>query len=1167
MPLHVHRATRTDLLAEGLAAVLAVPAADPLAQEIVVVPARGVERWLTQRLSHRLGAGSGGADGVCAGVRFLSPNSLVTLLLGTDRDDPWLPDNLAWPLLATMDERLDEPWAVQLARHLGHGDASERGRLRAGRRYSVARRLAGLFHSYAVQRPALLASWEAGRPGDGSSRPDAIGGGSWPDGIGGTLDADLAWQPPLWRALIERIGGTTPVERHTQTVMRLRDGDPSLDLPERMSLFGHTRLARTEIELLSALGERHQVDLWLPHPSPALWAKLMPLVGDGPVPRDRDESGTIVAHPLLASLGRDLRELQRAVALASAGDEARLHAEAAHRTDPDHASAGERAESQQAGRQSWLAHLQHDLATDHPPTRDEARARAIGEDDRSIQIHACHGPARQVEVLRDVLVGLLADDPSLEPRDILVMCPDIETFAPLIQAAFGLADLHFSGETHPAHGLRVQLADRSRTATNPLLAVAARLVDLSGGRITASEILDLAATVPVRARFAFSEDDLEQFGRWVEQSGVRWGLDGGHRTPYGLGGLAANTWRAGLDRILLGVARTEEPDHWVRQVLPLDDVDSGSIDLAGRVNEFVDRVDAIRDALLAAGTVRCWTAALADGVDALAEVPRDDAWQRAELGRELATVAARADPATLLHVPDVRALLTDRAQGRPTRANFRTGGLTVCTMVPMRSVPHRVVALLGLDDGTFPRGGAVDGDDALARHPVTGERDVRSEDRQLLLDAICAARDTLVVTYTGADPHTGAVRAPAVPLGEVIDAARAARGLGTSEDDALLAPVRRHRLQPFDAVNLDIGAGPAFSFDPHALAAAKAARTPRPRPAPGLQILRPLTAPPREDVDLADLQDFFANPTRAFLRDRLDVGTPLEADPPRDAIPIDLDGLATWQVGDRLLRDLLAGGSVSEVQQSEYLRGELPPAALGQAVLRAIGPVAQAIAAEAEAVLRADGTPLPVGAVDIDVDLGEGRRLTGTVGGVAGRAALVSTYSRIAARHRLQTWITLLALTAGTPPGSGPWTAHAVGRAKGVVHVAVGPIERDAATQVLRDLVAVRDRGQVIPIPFCPKTSHAYAATTVGRARATEEVPLIQARKEWLGSDRVPGERADVWVTRLYGDHAPLDVLLRGLTDDERWPGPHALAGPIESRLGHYAMRIWAPALVAGIGR
>src|SRR5271166_937959 len=286
MPLHLHRAERTDLLADGLGALLSDPLPDPFAEELVLVPARGVERWLSQRLSHILGAGQR-ADGVCAGVAFRSPGSLIAEITGTVEDDPWSPDAMTWPLLETIDASLDEPWCRILGRHLGHFHTGDEAELRRGRRYAVARRLAGLFASYARQRPQLLIDWL--------------------DGNAQGLDIDLHWQPELWRALVECIEADPPHIRHQKTVARLREG-PS-DLPARLSLFGHTRLACTDIELLDALATHHELHLWLPHPSDELWQALAG--GHGVIPRRDDTSHRSVIHPLLATLGRDLRELQR----------------------------------------------------------------------------------------------------------------------------------------------------------------------------------------------------------------------------------------------------------------------------------------------------------------------------------------------------------------------------------------------------------------------------------------------------------------------------------------------------------------------------------------------------------------------------------------------------------------------------------------------------------------------------------------------------------------------------------------------------------------------------------------------------------------------------------------------------------------------------------------
>ena len=300
MALHLHRAPRTDVLADALGALLATPPDDPFAQELVLVPAKGVERWLSQRLSHVLGAGPAG-DGVCAGVEFRNPRSLVAELTGTTDDDPWAPDALAWPLLETLDASLDEPWARSLALHLGHADEGAEAELRRGRRYAVARRLAGLFASYAAQRPQVLADWLAG----GST-----------DGVGGDLDPDLAWQPPLWRALVASVGAPPPHVRHAAALARLRAGP--VDLPPRLSLFGHTRLSATDLDLLAALATHHDLHLWLPHPSETQWRAAGDLAG--PVPRRDDVGHRRVGHPLLATLGRDLRELQRGLATLDALD-------------------------------------------------------------------------------------------------------------------------------------------------------------------------------------------------------------------------------------------------------------------------------------------------------------------------------------------------------------------------------------------------------------------------------------------------------------------------------------------------------------------------------------------------------------------------------------------------------------------------------------------------------------------------------------------------------------------------------------------------------------------------------------------------------------------------------------------------------------------------------
>ncbi|TDD28274.1 exodeoxyribonuclease V subunit gamma [Kribbella turkmenica] len=1097
MALYLHRAERTDVLARGLGDLLAEPQSDPFAEELVVVPAKGVERWLSQQLAHRLGAAPTQQDGVCAGVRFMSPRSLVSAVLGLTDDDPWAAESMAWPLLAVLDESLDEAWCEPVARHLGHFDTGTEAELRHGRRYAVAARLTRLFAAYAVQRPTLLADWLEGRDTDGR---------------GAAVDDDLAWQPELWRRLADRVDAPPPHARHAETLARLRDQPDSFELPARLSLFGHTRLPVTEVELLSALAEHRDVHLWLPHPSGALWGRL---AAAGAVAGDRalDTSHQRADHPLLATLGRDSRELQLTLATTPA-----VH----HHHPPPPAP------------DTLLGWLQHDVrANTVAPV-----GRTLAPDDRSVQVHACHGAARQVDVLREVLLRMLEADPTLEPRDILVMCPDIEIYAPLITARFGLGDL--GANTHPAHRLRVQLADRSLTQTNPLLGIAAQLLDLAGSRATASQVLDLAQSGPVRRRFGFTDDDLDIITAWVRESGIRWAFDSEERRPFGLADYPQNTWRFGLDRVVSGVAMSADAHAWIGTALPLDDVGSTRIDLAGRFAEYVDRLRSAAGRLTGTRPLADWLADLRTGIDQLTRVGHDDSWQVGQVQREFAAVAADAGPLTTtpLRLPDVRALLSARLAGRPTRASFRTGTLTVCTMVPMRSVPHRVVCLLGLDDGVFPRFGLADGDDVLARRPVTGERDVRSEDRQLLLDAILAATEKLVITYTGANEYSGQPRPPAVPLGELLDALD-----GTTQDAVRDRILVRHPLQPFDGKNLEpgrLGAPGPFTFDPTALVAARAAAGSRP-PRPEF-LAGPLDLPAAADVALADLLAFFRDPVKGFFR-ALDLTLPWEVDGVSDAMPVEIDNLEKWSVGDRMLRDMLTGIHPDDALNAEWRRGTLPPGRLGWRTATQLRDVARGLAVSAHP--HRQGSPR---AYDVDVDLGHGRRLTGTVPGLYGYRLVSVSYSRLDAKQLLGAWVQLLALSAGDEDHN--WTSLVIGRASRGNHPAsrlFGPVGAEAAA-LLADLVAIYDAGRREPVPLPLKTSFSWH-----QARRTNDDPMIAAGRRWRPA-HYDGENADPAHVRVWGLNTQLGVLLEPTRPGEEMPGE-------STRLGAYAARVWGPML------
>jgi exodeoxyribonuclease V gamma subunit len=1131
--LYVHRSERADVLAVDLAELVADPLDDPMTPEVVSVPTRGIERWLTQQLSTRLGASSGGLDGVCSNIEFPFPGTLVSGALARASDidpasDPWLPERAVWPLMEVVAVHFDEPWLAPLADHIrksGVASLGERGGDDDRVRFSSVRHVADLFDRYAVHRPDMLLRWAAGRP---------------------QLD-EATWQVDLWRLLRERIGRASPAERLRDACLRLRKEADLLEQPPRLSIFGLTRLPASYLQVLEAMGARCDVHLFLLHPSAVLWDRLADRVDAGSRQLLRREDPTAAAprNPLLGSWGRDAREMQLVL-----GGAVTVESSPAV---PD------------AGARTLLQRIQDDIRADRAPgTGDDDHGAAGGphvlplleSGDDSIRIHSCHGRSRQVEVLRDAVLHLLADDPGLEPRDVIVMCPDIEHFAPLIQATFGVHD-EIEGGTRQ---LEIRLADRSLRQTNPVMGVLAEVLDLATARVTATEVLDLAGREPVRRRFHFSDDDLARMEQWARGAQISWGFDAEHRVPFKLAGIDANTWRSGLDRVLLGVAMADQDERLFGETLPLDDVDSGDIELVGRLVEFVARLCAAIDALDAQRTIVGWAEALGAISDSLTATSASEAWQQSELTGLLEELVDQATTeegtsGVELSCEDVRSLLAERLKGRPTRANFRTGHLTVCTLVPMRSVPHRVVCLLGLDDGSFPRHVERDGDDITAQAPRVGDRDPRSEDRQLLLDAVLAAQEHLIVTYSGRDERSNHHRPPAVPVGELLDVVdRTVRTAKGRPRDALVV---EHPLQPFDVRNYTPGAlarGGPWSHDTVSLAGALAAQSPS-HHVP-LFLAEPLSEW-EQPISLDSLDRFVRHPVRAFLRERLGVSLRDRAREFDDAIPIDVAGLAEWAVADRMLQARLGGSTWADCRAAEVARGALPPGALADPLLAHIEEGVEALVSAA----AEDGGPPPV-SVDVAIDLAGTPGVVGTVAGVRGDVVHTVTYSRMQPSLRLAAWVRLLALSAARPER--PFEAVTIGRAEAhsrhlvtVAHFGPlgpdAPTRRDMAETHLHTIVDLFRRGMREPLPLYCKTSAAYAAARENGADDADDV----AKKWWDTSQRArPNEDGDAEHLFVLGDALSFkDMVARsGRPDEDECDG---LTPTETSRFGLYARLLW----------
>lgn len=1069
--LHVVRAPSLEDLGDVLAQRWAVPPTNIFDLDVVVVPSPGVQRWLSQGLATRAGD-----EGICTGIEFLTWPAVDQRIRGA-AGDPWEPARLVWALHEVVgadaaDRRLDH-----LRRHL---DASREP-------YSALDRIANRFADYVEWRPEMIRAWQGGRDVDGRGAP---------------LGFD-AWQAHLWRLLCARIGDPDPLEAHQQTCAGLAAGfsDP---LPSRVAVFSPFSLTPRKVDLLTALGVRHQVDVLLLTAAPDLWGAATEATR-GPTGARQQAS-----HPLNRLLGRQDAELAALVRTTIPDS----HLAGALRSTPD----------------TLLGWLQHDLSVDRrPPTR-----RVLRPDDDSVQIHRSHGLDRQVEVLRDAIAGLLAGDPTLEPRDVVVICADIEAAGPFVAAGFGASPE--SGLRHPAHDFRVQVADLSTAQVNPLVPLLLTVLQLGDTRVEASALVDLCAEPAIARRFGFGPDTHDRIAELVGRAGVRWGLNAAHRGGFGMGAFRQNTWHAGIQRLLLGVALSERDLVSVQTTMPVDDVDSSDVELLGGLAELVGRLGRLASEFESPTSLAGWLGRCRHALDLLVSVPASEEWQLGDVLAGLGRMEGRADAAcqTSLTASAAHRIVSEEFHQHPARVGFGTGSLVACGMTALRRVPHRVVCLLGWESGRYPRRQVRHGDDLLSADPRPGDPNPTLADRQALLDAIHAAREHLVIVYRGRSESTNEEIPAPTPLAELIEAidlsARTADGLPASS-----RVVVSHPLQPFDSSYFD-GRGPR-SFDPVGLAGARAAAGPR-RASPDPYHLDLL---PEADVEggigLEDLVSFYSHPARFLLRTRagLSLG---EAQPMSDAIPIELDHLERWRVGSRLLGLARGDFDWDGLTRAELLRGTTPPGVLGRRAL-------EGVIDDVEAVLRrlpGEAAAKPVHR-DLEVSL-PASRLTGRVATHAG-VLLATEFSSLQSRHKLAAWIKLVTICAAE---SGAWKAVVVTK-KGTA-VLRGP-EPEVARGVLATLVDIYRYGLRRPLPMPPRVCETYAALRSAGRDPGDAILRQRLEKQW-GFDCDASWAAFFELDRLLS--APAQGTPFRYRDED-------------SLLGTLARLVWGPLLSHGDAR
>jgi exodeoxyribonuclease V gamma subunit len=1091
--MHIYRANRVEALLDSLAGVLQEPLASPLAPECIIVQSKGMATWLAMQLSGRFG--------VWANPDFPHPRQFVQRVLRAtlgeegDQVQQYSRERLAFVICALLDDCRRDSDFFPLTSYLADGPLSKK--------LQLARQIAHLFDQYAVYRPEMILAWE-----EGENRV-----------FGHDLAEDL-WQPKLWRQLVAQLGCCSPARLLLKARQALAAGViPFLHLlPARVSLFGIDTLPTVYLSIMGELARILPVHFHLFSPAEGYFADIRSQAEAhralARLPAGQDEADLYleVGHPLLASMGgmaRDFQEvLEGSVAYVEAGEQYTAH----------------------VAPQTMLAVLQNDILQlrHRSPTGGNASPHLLAGEDESIRIHACHSRLREVEVLQDQLLALLQDDPALAPREIVVMLPEVSAYAPLIEAVFGLSpeDRRF---------IPFRIADRSLLSGAPLIEVFFRLLRMAPGRMPASEVLELLACEAIHLNFGISPEDLPKIRLWVEKSGIRWGIDELHREALQQPKERQNTWRFGFDRLALGYA-VRGDGVFLGEVLPYEEIEGQAAELAGRFIHFCETLFAAADTLSAARELPEWQRVVHDLLALLFLEDSPQAWQLQQVRDNLAQIVLEAQDAGFSQPLDLNGLsilFKEKLSGQATAQGFLEGGLTFCGMLPMRSIPFKVVCLLGMNDGEFPRIEHPQSFDLIARYPQRGDRAKRNDDRYVFLEALLAGRERFLVFYLGNTLRDGKELPPAVVVEELIDSLAESFRLEPESSDpgASFAEHRkrmgerlvvRHPLQPFSRRYFSGTEARLCSFAAEYCLAAQAREAGVRTRHAFLPAPLPSVACGPTSIALPELSRYLQHPVRWFLENRLGLFLQEKSRELQDREPIHLDTLEKYQLN----RDLLAmkgeGLSRPEPLLARWRgEGRVP---LGQGAQAVFAEIRETVRPIVEQLLAHEtGEPLPP--LRREIALSPEITLHGELGNRYPSGHLYWTNSLLHGRILLPVWLEHLFLSAVAPEDQRCETI-VIGRGSGKGTAQVlrfSPVPE--AARVLLDLSRLFIEGLNAPMPFFPKSGLVFART-MGSGKGTEEEKRIaafaKAKEEYLGSDFAPGEGDDPYCRQLFGEALPV---------------------------------------------
>ena len=1088
--LKIYHSNRLEALLPHLARELVEAPQDPFQPEVILVQNPGMAQWLKLQLASMFS--------LAANIEFPLPSTFIWRIFRQVLEDlpersAFVKEAMVWKLMALLPGLLEEK-DFQPLKHYLHDDVDQR------KLYQLAEKIADNFDQYLVYRPEWINAWEQGKD------------------LSKAEEKGQAWQALLWRALVEQAHamGQSPFHRarlFSECETRLASKNVDLSaFPQRLIVFGITTLAPNYLKVLEALSAHIDIHMMVFNPcmhywgdvnDPGLQAKMQPVWQNHNI----ETAGN---NPLLASMaqqGRDYLDL--------------LHECKAIDVDAFINIDGV----------SLLQLLQQDVlrlnnrggeVLEGLCPADSQHKTVIASQDRSLLLYSCYSAVREVEVLQQHLLALFDENPEITPKDIVVMMADVDSYTPYIQAVFGNAT--------QSQYIPWSISDRSIKAENPLVTAFLSLLQLPVSRFPVSELLDLLAVPAIARRLDINEDEVNKIEQWVRSAGIRWGLSASSKQQLQLPETEQNTWAFGLKRLLLGYAMAEQQGVFA-QVMPFDGVEGGNAQTLGKLINFVEKLEDSQRSLKKERSCSQWLADLHALLDSFFLPKQDEEFELQGIRELVGNLAEQIETAgfneTLTHAVMVDALRSELMEQKGGQ-RFLAGQVNFCTLMPMRSIPFKVVCLLGMNDGVYPRNVLPLGFDLMAGDYRKGDRSRRDDDRYLFLEALLSARQKLIISYQGRSIRDSSEKMPSVLVSELLEYCQ--QGFVLSGDEylpaevsakKLLAALRvEHPLQAFSNKYFFAQTGTSqalFSYSQEWLKAAQclseqsllAEKT-------TLNFCsQPLSAQSVEEkvtdeayLELNHLIRFFCNPAQYFMNHRLGVYFHRDDDALLEDEPFELDALQNYQLKQAWLFNSLDGGEAERFMDEYQLRGVLPVGAFGrQRVEQAMDDVSLMISHLKACGLASSDA---LASYDVQIPLSD-CVLAGRIRQLGRVGLLHFRPSEFKGKDKIQLWINHLALCADK--SLSPQPSRFVGKK---AEYQLQPLDADLAREKLQTLLEIYRQGQQQALLFIPETS--YAAYNPDYA--TEDKRLQAINKAWQGNrfPAIPGEGSNLYVDRCFGE-------------------------------------------------